>query len=143
TDFVENFLSYMCFIILPSFVARDKPDKKIRQAVAVLDSEGFDVKLVYKMVGHLEFVELGIKMTSLYLDILTFSLGQLILINANYATKMALDFARPLWGELMGRVVALSGNKYRWKAELKRLLPEDAIPPWYGGSKDFKPLVVC
>ncbi|CAG7718056.1 unnamed protein product [Allacma fusca] len=81
----------------------------------MIDFEGFDVKLAYKVLAHPE---------------------------SNHAAQIFIQLARPVLGELMERLVVLGSNKYKWKAELRRHLPEETTPTWYGGPKDFKPLAV-
>ncbi|CAG7836322.1 unnamed protein product [Allacma fusca] len=130
--------------VAKSFVDRDKqrPGKDIRQYVGIVDCEGFDVSLAYKVLARPELIDFGIKLAELYLDIGDATVAQMILINANYAAKLFVDLSRPVVGSLIDRLVVLGTNKYKWKGELRRYLPEETIPTWYGGSKDFKPLAV-
>ena len=66
----------------------------------------------------------------------------LIIFAANYATQVAIQLARPVAGRLMERVEVFGSNKEKYKPILRRRFPPESIPPWYGGSNDFKPIAV-
>ena len=66
----------------------------------------------------------------------------MFLIAANFVTQIAADIVRPFAGRLMERVDIYGTNKAKWTQELRRILPEETIPTWYGGPKDFTPVKV-
>ncbi|CAG7724683.1 unnamed protein product, partial [Allacma fusca] len=135
--------------VVKSLVARERPGKKIRQILVILDCDGLDMAVVmsdfYKFFAYTEWprlVELGLSLGDLYLDIGVSAVAQVVLLNANYVAKLFIELSRPVVGQLIERLIVLGTNKYKWKAELRRILPEKTIPSWYGGSKDYKPLAV-
>ncbi|CAG7829996.1 unnamed protein product [Allacma fusca] len=153
-DLIDRFLDFFPIFetwgvqaainVVKSFVAREKewPGKDIRQFVIMIDFEGLDVQLARKVLARPELILFGIKLTELYLDLGDATLAKVILLNTNYAVQIFIQLARPVLGELIERVVVLGSNKYKWKAELRRHLPKETTPTWYGGPEGFKPLVV-
>ncbi|CAG7724575.1 unnamed protein product, partial [Allacma fusca] len=61
---------------------------------------------------------------------------------ANYATKLAADIARPAVGRLMEKVEVYGTGRATWLPKLLKLFPMDILPSWYGGNKNFKPLLL-
>ncbi|CAG7829095.1 unnamed protein product [Allacma fusca] len=138
----EKLLRKVVLNVFKSLAQKETPDRTVRQAVLVIDYEGFNMKQMTTVFSHPEIIEFIIRKSDEYRDILVAIIGEIVLINANFAVAKGIDFIRPFVGELLERLTILGANKYKWKAELRRLIPANFIPPWYGGSKDFKPLAV-
>ncbi|CAG7717076.1 unnamed protein product [Allacma fusca] len=60
----------------------------------------------------------------------------------SYAAEVGLQMVKPLLGGLFGNIELFGTNKAKWMKALKRILPPESIPTWYGGKKDYKPLQV-
>ena len=61
---------------------------------------------------------------------------------ANYATRIAIEIARPVAGRIMEKLDVFGPIKSKYRAVLRRRFPPKSIPPWYGGDEGFKPLEV-
>ena len=61
---------------------------------------------------------------------------------ANYLADTLINIARPALGKEFSRVDVYGTNPSKWKPILRRIIPEDQLPEWYGGSKDFRPVKV-
>ncbi|CAG7817319.1 unnamed protein product [Allacma fusca] len=124
--------------IIKSFVVMDTPEEEIREAVFIFDMEGASLGQVDYAPSWAEFARLIRK----YWDFTIQFVGGVIVLNANYVAKLAVDVARPVVGALLERVEIYGSNKNFYLPKLLKRMSIKNIPPWYGGSKDFKPLIV-
>ncbi|CAG7718680.1 unnamed protein product [Allacma fusca] len=138
TDMLERYLLKCVIPVVTSLVAADSPGEEIRHGVFIWDMEGFDMT----QLGHLPSLSTGVKLAIKYGDLAQGLAGKAFLINSNYVTKLAADIARPLLGNLLEKVEVYGTNRNIWLPRLLKTIPESSIPPWYGGSKSFKPLGV-
>ena len=59
----------------------------------------------------------------------------------NFAAETFLRLARPFLGDILDRLEIYGNVKSKWKAALFRKIPQEQLPPRYGGSnKDSQPL---
>ncbi|CAG7837343.1 unnamed protein product [Allacma fusca] len=140
-DDLQNLLKYMfqaSIRILKSFAAKDRPGREVREGVFFGDMDGFDMT----QVTHFPTVAFVLNEALTWREFIDLAMGRLIVVNANYPTQLAASIARPIAGKLMERVELFGTNRAKWMAEIRRLLPEESIPTWYGGKSTFKPLEI-
>ncbi|CAG7826038.1 unnamed protein product, partial [Allacma fusca] len=58
-----------------------------------------------------------------YWDLLIAIIDNIIVLNANYVTKVAYDIVRPVAGQLLERVDLYGSNKNTWVPRLIKLMP--------------------
>ncbi|CAG7725511.1 unnamed protein product [Allacma fusca] len=121
-----------------SIAAMDTEEQEIKDTFVIFDMEGASIKQLNFLPSWVQFAELFGK----YWDLVFQLLGRLVIINANYVTKLATDIARPVVGQLMERVEVYGVNRNVWLPRLLKHMPIEAIPSWYGGKKNFKPISI-
>ncbi|CAG7734345.1 unnamed protein product, partial [Allacma fusca] len=124
--------------IVKSIYDRDTPEREIRNAVFIIDLEGFDLL----QFSHTKTISLCLRLTRDYKEVTQEFMGNCVFVNVNHIGELAAALFRPILGSLMERMQLFGTNKAKWIPHLRRMLPENVIPAWYGGSKDFKPIQI-
>ncbi|CAG7667450.1 unnamed protein product [Allacma fusca] len=121
-------------------LAKDTPTKEVREVFGILDWEGFQIAQSI----HIPTVNFALNLLQTYHDFLDLGLGHSVMINTNQVTKGLFDTVQPALGDYFQKIEFFKSDKAEWMAALQKLLPSNAIPPWYGygGSSDFKPIQV-
>ncbi|CAG7734130.1 unnamed protein product, partial [Allacma fusca] len=119
-------------------LAKDTPTKEVREVFGILDWEGFQIAQSL----HIPTVNFALNLLQTYHDFLDLGLGHSVMINTNQVTKGLFDTVQPALGDSFQKIEFFKSDKAKWMAALQKLLPSNAIPPWYGGSSDFKPIQV-
>ncbi|CAG7717323.1 unnamed protein product [Allacma fusca] len=135
---LERFFLQSMIPVVKSILAADKLDDEIRHGVFIWDMDGFSMK----QFGHVPTAASVIRMARKYNDIPLELVGKAFLINANYVTKLAIDVARPLVGNLLDRVEVYGSNRNIWLPRLLKTFPIDIVPSWMGGHNDTRPLAI-
>jgi hypothetical protein len=138
THNLTQYLFQACFRMLESMIVKDTPTREVRNIFGIADWEGFDIT----QGTHAGTVRYVLHMLQTYSDFLGLGLGHAVIINANYLTTVGFESIKPVLGGAFDRLEILGTNKAKWQKVLKKLLPENVIPTWYGGSKDYKPVAV-
>jgi hypothetical protein len=135
---LEKYLLQASLRIGKSMLLKDTPEKPVRQAFFIADWEASD----FADFAHLPTLNFVLRLMRTYVDILTEAWGYCVSINVNNAAKRGLDLVRPVIGGVLDKMDVYGEEKEKWMAGLKKYLPEQAIPSWYGGRPDFKPLAI-
>ncbi|CAG7829995.1 unnamed protein product, partial [Allacma fusca] len=117
-----------------SLQAKDTPTKEVREIFGILDWEGFQ----FTQSLHIPTVNFALNLLHTYHDFLDLGLGHAVMINMNQVTKGLFERIQPALGDSFQKIEFFKSDKAEWMAALQKLLPSNAIPPWYGGSSDFK-----
>ncbi|CAG7717792.1 unnamed protein product [Allacma fusca] len=133
---VEKYFMQALIHVTKSLVAVDKLGEEVRSGVFIWDMDGFTMR----QVTYLPSVAVGLQMARKWGDLPKEMVGLGIGINVNYATKVAFQIGRPLFGGFLERVELYGSNRNVWLPRLLKILPADIIPPKYGGNKKFKPV---
>ncbi|CAG7828256.1 unnamed protein product [Allacma fusca] len=135
---LEKYLLQSEINVIKSLQAADTPGDEIREALYIYDMEDFTMK----QISHLPTVAAAVRFGKKYSDLTVQFVGSIVIINSNYATKLAADIARPAVGRLMEKVEVYGTGRATWLPKLLKLFPMDVLPSWYGGNKNFKPLLL-
>ncbi|CAG7731534.1 unnamed protein product, partial [Allacma fusca] len=111
-------------------IEKDTADSEVRQAVGLLDCEGLKVL----QVTDLPTIAFLVRRIPIYFDLGSQAIGKAIFINVNHAAEVFLNLFRPVLGGIAENFEVYGNNKAKWMRELRRLLPEESIPSWYGHS---------
>ncbi|CAG7720724.1 unnamed protein product, partial [Allacma fusca] len=115
-----------------SILSQDSPDQ---EAVLVLDFDGFSHAQLGN-TGYLRFLQRQLGNSEHFRG----KLGYGYFVNVNFVAQTMLSFVKPMLGALFERVEIYGTNPRQWAPRLLRKIPKNQLAPWYGGSKDFKPL---
>ncbi|CAG7707989.1 unnamed protein product [Allacma fusca] len=126
------------FRMMKSLLVKDTEGKEVRRIIFIGDWAGLDIT----QVTHAPTIRFCVDLVRSYLDFLTQMIGRFIGINVSYPAEVAFQLVRPFLGGVFERVDLFGTNKAKWSAVLRKLLPQETIPTWYGGSQNFKPLQV-
>ncbi|CAG7665166.1 unnamed protein product [Allacma fusca] len=121
-----------------SMQVKDTDKKEVSRVFLLGDWEGLDIT----QIMHLPTMLYVIDMVRTYLDFLVAAVGYAVSINMSYAAEVGLQLIKPVLGGLFGKIEFYGTNKVKWMKALKRILPPESIPTWYGGKPDYKPLQV-
>ncbi|CAG7817726.1 unnamed protein product [Allacma fusca] len=124
--------------VIGSMLTKDTPENEIRGIFLIGDCEGLDLF----QIAHLPTLSFVLNLMRTYSDFVGILLGRAVFINMNFATTALFNSFRPILGGVFSRMELYGTNKAKWKGALHKFLPEDAIPKWYGGREDYKPLAV-
>ncbi|CAG7734102.1 unnamed protein product, partial [Allacma fusca] len=111
-----------------SMLLKDTPEKPVHTAFFIADWDESDVK----ELAHLPTLNFLLRLLRAYADIFTESWGYCLLINVNPGAKKSLELIRPILPGVQSKVEVYGTNPEEWTPALKKHLPENAIPAWYG-----------
>ncbi|CAG7687940.1 unnamed protein product, partial [Allacma fusca] len=117
---------------------RSTPERPITKDVLILDFANMQLELVTNLKS-LAFAIQNLREATYIIKTFT---AEVTVINANFATEIAIRHASPILGGFFENVNVFGNNKEKWIPKLLRMYPKNALPEWYGGDKDFKPLKV-
>ncbi|CAG7819719.1 unnamed protein product [Allacma fusca] len=138
---VENFKKYIYqggIRVAKSLLKNNRQGQEVRKASFLIDLSGLEIA----QVKHVATVSFVLNLLETYSDIISELVGQLVFINVNYVSRMALSLVLPVLGDLFERIRVYGSINAHWIFKLRRVLPLESIPPWYGGSDDFKPIEI-
>ncbi|CAG7716837.1 unnamed protein product [Allacma fusca] len=124
--------------IIKSMMLKDTPTKEIRKVFFIGDCEGLDLN----QATHLPTVSYALNIIRKYTDFVSLITGHVVGINVNYVATLAFESLHPALGNAFESIELHGSDKAKWKTVLQKWLPAKAIPTWYGGSKEFKPIKV-
>jgi hypothetical protein len=123
---------------MESLIVKDTPTREIRQVFVISDWEGFD----NTQSTHLPTVNYVAHILLMYNDFIRLGLGHALVIKQSYLTANGWESVKHLFGEGVIDKIEFVGEQENLEMVLRKRLPQSAIPTWYGGSKDYKPLAV-
>ncbi|CAG7724624.1 unnamed protein product [Allacma fusca] len=124
--------------IYRSLYAKDQAGKEVRTGFFVGDCEGLDLN----QATHLPTVTYALETLRKYNDFLPLLVGHVVAFNVNYIATLAFESLRPLLGGVFDKIELYGPDKARYQAALKKWIPAETIPTWYGGNKEYKPIQV-
>ncbi|CAG7725811.1 unnamed protein product [Allacma fusca] len=63
-------------------------------------------------------------------------------INTNFVAQRFLNLIKPLLGKEFEKFEIYGNNPAKWKSRILKTIPSDQLPSWYGGSSNFKPVMI-
>ncbi|CAG7838235.1 unnamed protein product [Allacma fusca] len=135
---LEKYILKAALRIMKSMQEKDTKEREIRECVFVIDLDGLDIQ----QFMHVPTISLGQRLTNDYREILADVIGTVLVINANYVGEVGINMIRPLLGHMLEKIEIYGTNRNKWVPVLRRILPLNTIPKWYGGSDKFKPVKV-
>jgi hypothetical protein len=140
-EFANNLTEYLFQGIhraMKSMIAKDTPEKEVRNVILIGDCEGLDLT----QSTHIATVSYLLTLLRRYNDFISQILERGIFFNMNYVATVLFDSFRPILGGVFSKFELYSANEAKWKDAMMKALPADAIPTWYGGNKGYKPIQV-
>lgn len=62
----------------------------------------------------------------------------------NYAGETFINLSRPFMGTIFDKMEIYGTRSDKWKSALLRKIPQEQLPPKYGGNnKDWKPVALA
>ncbi|CAG7718065.1 unnamed protein product [Allacma fusca] len=109
--------------------------KGISQALAIFDYDKF------KLIDFIRPSTIAAFQEVLYTHshLLNAVWSKVLMINLPFPPDLIKTVTFPILGPLVKKL-KVYGRRCQWEPVLKRLIPNDSLPTWYGGSKDFKPI---
>ncbi|CAG7730892.1 unnamed protein product [Allacma fusca] len=120
-----------------SILDHGKETENVLLGLAIIDDEGFS----FSQLSHAPTVSFLGREFKTFACLTTVGLHKIIVINEGISPKFIETYGPAFFGPLM-ELVEVHGKRSKWEPALKKLIPEKYLPPWYGGSKDFKPVRV-
>ncbi|CAG7701541.1 unnamed protein product [Allacma fusca] len=132
---------YQCALIMmeEGFRGRDisGTNKNITQGLGISDLDEYQ----FSQFTHRPTITALLETFKTYSNLLNPVFSKLLFINVGFDPNLLKAFGTPLFGPL-AKKMEIFGRMNKWEPVLKKLVPDQSLPTWYGGSKDFKPVKV-
>jgi hypothetical protein len=139
SDDLEKYLYQGAIIALETSAVKNTSEAgHITQGTIILDMDKFDLAQ-FTHAPTFSFLSHIFRTYSYLLDVLV---KRAIIVNAAFPPEVITKYASGIFGPLVPKFNVYGRSKSKWMPVLKQLIPEKSLPPFYGGSKDFKPLKV-
>ncbi|CAG7824275.1 unnamed protein product, partial [Allacma fusca] len=106
------------------------------EIVVIVDYDGFQFRHISTPDAVKFVLTLASKLEKCYAQI---PYGYVI--NANPLAYQVVILSKPTAGNFLQKMDIHGTNSQSWIPKIQRMIPQDQLPPAYGGSSDFKPLV--
>jgi hypothetical protein len=121
-----------------SLAAAPATGMNITEGYAIMDSEGFNLA----QFTHSPTFAFVMQFFNKFSKVITDAVRKVVVINANFPPELVTNYGKLIFGDLVKKIKIYGRNKAKWTPVLQELIPEQYIPTWYGGNKDYKPVKV-
>jgi len=140
-EFVDAFTKYIRQLALrnlQSWRNASIEDETIENCMAVVDMSDLPLAQVLSVDALTFFLRLNYQ----FKNMIARNFGYVMAINTNAVAATVINAIRPILGEVFERIEVYGTNKDKWQPELFKRIPRSELPTWYGGDKEYKPLMV-
>ncbi|CAG7725152.1 unnamed protein product [Allacma fusca] len=115
---------------------RSTEENGVDEIVCIIDFA--DQKL--DQIAHIPAARYALHFVPFAKDTLNKYVGQVFVLNTNFAAQTFLNLLQPLFGGVFGKIAVYGNNKAQWIPKLLRTIPSKSLPEWYGGTKEYAPV---
>ncbi|CAG7829652.1 unnamed protein product [Allacma fusca] len=130
----DKYISQAVYRVINSTTLRSTPENPVWEVMGISD---FDCYSLHQL-NSLATMSYILKRARELRDAMQL-LNNGYCINVNFVAERLINMLRPILGREMERVEVLGTNKSKWLPILLRRFPQDQLPFWYGGFRNFIP----